>query len=116
MVSTQKQGQSSPCLEGQQAPVLADVHTQGLTTVAQFTEIEMGTRKRRQVGGVLLIAKLDHLARDVEVANLMERSVRFTAVDTPEADHLTIHVLAAIAQREACWRHERGLGCPWAGR
>ncbi|AFD28129.1 Resolvase (plasmid) [Deinococcus gobiensis I-0] len=31
----------------------------------------------------------------------MESSVRFVAVDMPEADNLTIHVMAAVAEREA---------------
>jgi DNA invertase Pin-like site-specific DNA recombinase len=80
----------------------------------QYTEIETGTRKKRRpqleaaleqtkrLGGVLLIAKLDRLARNVAVvAALMESGVRFIAVDMPEADNLTIHVMAAVAEREA---------------
>jgi len=35
------------------------------------------------------------------VATLMEFGVRFVAVDMPEADNLTIHVMAAVAEREA---------------
>lgn len=31
----------------------------------------------------------------------MESGVRFVAVDMPEADNLTIHVMAAVAEREA---------------
>ena len=81
---------------------------------SEFTEVETGTRKRRRpqleaaleqtkrIGGVLLIAKLDRLARNVAVvAALMESGVRFVAVDMPEADNLTIHVMAAVAEREA---------------
>lgn len=50
----------------------------------------------------LLIAKLDRLARNVAVvATLMESGARFVAVDMPEADNLTIHVMAAVAEREA---------------
>ena len=88
--------------------------SQELTLVQEFTEIETGTRKRRRpeleealahtrrVGGILLIAKLDRLARNVAVvATLMESGVRFVAVDMPEADNLTIHVMAAVAEREA---------------
>ncbi|SMB94213.1 Site-specific DNA recombinase [Deinococcus hopiensis KR-140] len=119
-VSTQKQGQSGLGLEAQQAAVLAHARAQGLTLVAEFTEVETGTRKRRRpqlesalaqtrrVGGVLLIAKLDRLARNVAfVASLMESGVRFTAVDMPEADNLTIHVMAAVAEREAALISQR---------
>lgn len=113
-VSTVKQGQSGLGLEAQRAAVLAHAKAQDLELVDEFTEVETGTRKRarpqlaaalertRRAGGVLLIAKLDRLARNVVVvASLMESGVRFVAVDMPEADNLTIHVMAAVAEREA---------------
>lgn len=113
-VSTAKQGQSGLGLEAQRAAVLAHARAHGLDLVDEFTEVETGTHKRarpelaaalertRRVGGVLLIAKLDRLARNVAfVASLMESGVRFVAVDMPEADNLTIHVMAAVAEREA---------------
>src|SRR6185312_12601673 len=56
----------------------------------------------KRVGGVLLIAKLDRLARNVAfIANLMESGVEFRACDMPEADRLMIHVYAAFAEDEA---------------
>ena len=113
-VSTAKQGQSGLGLEAQQAAVLVHARSHGLELATEYTEIETGTRKRRRpqleaaleqtkrLGGVLLIAKLDRLARNVAVvAALMESGVRFVAVDMPEADNLTIHVMAAVAEREA---------------
>lgn len=76
--------------------------------------VETGIRKRhrpelaaalaqaRRTGVVRLIAKLDCLARNVAfISALMESGVRFTAVDMPEVDNLTIHVMAAVAEREA---------------
>jgi len=113
-VSTAKQGQSGLGLEAQKAAVLVHARSQSLVLSSEFTEVETGTRKKRRpqleaaleqtkrIGGVLLIAKLDRLARNVAVvAALMESGVRFVAVDMPEADNLTIHVMAAVAEREA---------------
>ena len=50
----------------------------------------------------LIIAKLDRLARNVAfISNLMETKVEFEAVDFPQANRLTIHIMAAIAEHEA---------------
>jgi len=35
------------------------------------------------------------------VSNLMESGVEFTAVDFPQANRLTVHILAAVAEHEA---------------
>jgi len=49
----------------------------------------------------LVIAKLDRLARNVEfTARLMNSGVEFVAVDLPQANKLTIHILAAMAEHE----------------
>jgi len=82
--------------------------------VAEYTEVESGTGKRhrpqlkaalqacRDHEATLLIAKLDRLARNVHfLTGLMESGVRFRACDMPEADSFTVHILAAVAQREA---------------
>jgi DNA invertase Pin-like site-specific DNA recombinase len=80
--------------------------------VEEFTEIESGGRSDRPKLGeairaakrhkaVLVIAKLDRLARNVAfIANLMESGVEFVAVDMPMANKLTIHILAAVAEHE----------------
>ena len=110
-VSTQKQGQSGLGLEAQQAAVYAFVGS-AAELVAEFTEVESGRNNQRpqllaavdlarENGAVLLVAKLDRLARNVAfLATLMESRVRFKAVDVPQADEFTIHILAAVAQRE----------------
>jgi DNA invertase Pin-like site-specific DNA recombinase len=52
-------------------------------------------------GATLIIAKLDRLARNVAfISNLMESGVEFTAVDFPQANRLTVHILAAVAEHE----------------
>lgn len=113
-VSTAKQKASGLGLEAQQSAVLSFANARGLNLIEEFTEIETGTRKRhrpelvealakaKKMGAVLLIAKLDRLARNVVfIGTLMESGVRFIAVDMPEVDNLTIHVMAAVAEREA---------------
>lgn len=112
-VSTQKQGQSGLGLEAQRASVKAYAEAQGLSVAHEFTEVESGRKKNRpqlqaaleqcrRTGARLLIAKLDRLARNVAfISTLMESGVDFTAVDMPEADRLTLHVMAAVAEREA---------------
>jgi DNA invertase Pin-like site-specific DNA recombinase len=56
-------------------------------------------RKQR---AVLLLAKLDRLARNVAfVSGLMESGVEFIAADMPTVNRLTVHILAAVAEEEA---------------
>jgi DNA invertase Pin-like site-specific DNA recombinase len=81
--------------------------------VGEFVEIESGKRNDRPKlaealalcrlhGATLIIAKLDRLARNVNfISNLMESSVEFVAVDFPQANRLTVHILAAVAEHEA---------------
>jgi DNA invertase Pin-like site-specific DNA recombinase len=113
-VSTKQQGRSGLGLEAQQQSVSELVQREGMELVATYTEVETGTGKRqrpqiqaaiescREHGATLLIAKLDRLARNVHfLTGLMESGVRFRACDMPEADSFTVHILAAVAQREA---------------
>ena len=57
------------------------------------------------------IAKLDRLARNVAfISNLMELKVEFEAVDFAQANCLTIHIMAAIAEHEAKMISDRTRG------
>ncbi len=113
-VSTQQQGQSGLGLEAQRSSVARFVDSQRGTIVAEFTETESGKKAHnrpalaraieaaRRQGSVLLIAKLDRLARNVHfVSGLMESNVKFIAVDMPTTDRLMLHVQAAFAEEEA---------------
>ena len=112
-VSTQKQGESGLGLEAQQSSVRQFVATRGGELLDEFTEVESGRKNRRpqldaaltrvkESGGLLLVAKLDRLTRNVAfLATLMDAKVKFKAVDTPDADEFTVHILSAVAQREA---------------
>ena len=112
-VSTQKQGASGLGLEAQKEAVRTYLNGGRWKMVAEFTEVESGKRNDRPAladalalcrihGATLIIAKLDRLARNVAfISNLMESGVEFTAVDFPQANRLTIHILAAVAEHEA---------------
>jgi DNA invertase Pin-like site-specific DNA recombinase len=114
-VSTAKQGASGLGLEAQKDAVQTYLNGGRWKIIAEVTEVESGTGKHndrpklaealtlcRIHKATLLIAKLDRLARNVAfISNLMESSVEFTAVDFPQANRLTIHVLAAVAEYEA---------------
>ena len=112
-VSTAKQGAEGNGIEAQRAAVERLVASHNFDVVAKFTEVESGTRKRRpelvkalaacgEHKATLLIAKIDRLARNVAfIATLMESGVAFKCADMPEIDKFTIHILAAVAEREA---------------
>ncbi|TFZ57737.1 recombinase family protein [Methylorubrum sp. Q1] len=110
-VSTQKQGQLGLGLEAQRAAVAAHVR-QG-EILAEYVEVVSGRKDHRpelaqamahakRLKAVLVIAKLDRLARDVHfVSGLMKSKVEFVACDLPAANKLTIHIMAAFAEHEA---------------
>lgn len=118
-VSTQKQGLSGLGLESQQAVVRDHLNGGRWKIVAEVTEIESGKRSDRPKlaealrlcrvhGAKLIIAKLDRLARNVAfISNLMEAGVDFEAVDFPQANRLTLHIMAAVAEHEAKMISER---------
>jgi DNA invertase Pin-like site-specific DNA recombinase len=112
-VSTAKQGASGLGLEAQQEAVRSYLNGGRWKMVDEVTEVESGKRNDRPAlaqalalcrlhKATLIIAKLDRLARNVAfISNLMESSVEFTAVDFPQANRLTVHILAAVAEHEA---------------
>lgn len=119
-VSTAEQGKSGLGLEAQKTMVENYVGNNKGQLVNQFTEIETGTSKRKrteiyraiefakQNNAVLVIAKIDRLARNVFfVSSLMEAGVEFIACDLPQATNFTIHLYAALAEMEAKLISER---------
>jgi len=112
-VSTQKQGKSGLGLEGQKAAVEGFAKGNEATILKSYTEVESGKRADRPelakaiaharlCKATLVIAKLDRLARNVAfLSALMEAGCDFKACDNPFADRFTIHILAAVAEKEA---------------
>lgn len=111
-VSTAKQGASGLGLDAQRRAVADYLAATGGELVGEFEEIESGKRDDRPAlaaaiercgltGARLLIAKLDRLSRDVHfLTGLEKRGVDFVACDMPDANQLTVHIMAAVAQQE----------------
>lgn len=109
-VSTEWQGQSGLGLDAQRSAVA--IYATGRAVLGEFVEVESGRKDNRpqlatalalcrQKRAILVIAKLGRLARSVAfISNLMESGVEFVAVDMPEANRLTLHILAAVAEHE----------------
>jgi DNA invertase Pin-like site-specific DNA recombinase len=113
-VSTQKQGFDGLGISSQKAAVKNYVRREDAEIIAEFTEVETGTRKRKRIeiykaidlakklGATLIVAKLDRLARDVEFTSaLFNANVDFICCDNPTANKLTIQLLSVIAEHEA---------------
>jgi DNA invertase Pin-like site-specific DNA recombinase len=112
-VSTKAQGQSGLGLDAQRAAVAQHVTTTKSTLTTEYTEIESGKVKTRpqlaaalaecrRVNAILVIAKLDRLARNVAfLSALMEGDVEFRALDLPGASKFHLHIMAAVAEQEA---------------
>jgi DNA invertase Pin-like site-specific DNA recombinase len=120
-VSTDKQGERGLGIEGQRKAVEDFLNGGDWKLVAEYVEVESGKRNDRPklcaalhhakvTGARLLIAKLDRLSRDAHfLLGLQKAGVRFTACDMPDANELTIGILALVAQneREAISRRTR---------
>lgn len=115
-VSTAKQGASGLGLEAQRAAVASHLNGGSWELLGEFVEVETGKGKDalairpqlsaalaacRKHKATLLIAKLDRLSRNVAfISSLMEAGCDFVAADMPNANRLTVHILAAVAEHE----------------
>lgn len=110
-VSTARQGQSGLGLEAQRRAITDFVSNRG-EVVAEFTEVESGKRADRPellkalhhakvTGATLVIAKLDRLSRNAAfLLTLRDSGARFVAADMPDANDLTVGIMALVAQQE----------------
>jgi DNA invertase Pin-like site-specific DNA recombinase len=111
-VSTARQGTSGLGLEAQRKSIDDFAAAGGAQVLARFTEVESGRRADRPelaralhlarvTGATLLIAKLDRLSRNAAfLLALRDSGVRFLAVDLPQANDLTVGIMALVAEAE----------------
>lgn len=111
-VSTQKQGQSGLGLEAQRKAVDDYLNGGDWTVIEEVVEVESGKNNKRPKlreaiqlckasGATLVVAKIDRLARDAAfLLNLKDAGIDFIAADMPEANRLTIGIMALVAKQE----------------
>lgn len=112
-VSTDKQGRSGLGLAAQRFAVEELCRIRNWQLIAPpYEEIESGKRndrpellnaieRCRQTGATLVIAKLDRLSRNAAfLLTLRDSGVKFVAADMPDANELTIGIMALVAQQE----------------
>lgn len=112
-VSTRKQGASGLGLDGQRKAVADYLNGGRWTLLAEVVEVESGKRSDRPKlaealrlcrlhGAVLVVAKLDRLARDAHfLLGLSKAGVEFVACDMPSANRMTVGIMAVVAEEEA---------------
>lgn len=111
-VSTDRQGASGLGIEAQREAVERYVACVGGTLLSENVEVETGRSATRPIllqsisqcrrdRAVLLIARLDRLARSVSfIASLIDSGVEFVAVDNPAANKPMLQMLAVFGEYE----------------
>jgi hypothetical protein len=111
-VSTDKQGLDGNGIEAQKQSVARYLASVDCELIGSFEEVESGADNTRpQVASaiqlarskkaVLVIAKLDRLTRNAAfLLQLQDSGVDFVACDMPNADKLSVGIIALLAQRE----------------
>lgn len=116
-VSTAKQGRSGLGIEAQRDALARFAEAEGFTIVGEYVEIESGKgsdalAQRPQLAAALAdarrekcfvaVAKLDRLSRDVHfISGLMAQKVGFIVAELgADADPFTLHLYAALAEKE----------------
>ncbi|WGH78587.1 recombinase family protein [Jannaschia ovalis] len=133
-------------MEAQRKAIDAFATSRRAEVIGRFTEVESGRKNERPeldkalnlaklTGATLVIAKLDRLSRNAAfLLTLQSSGVRFLACDMPEANDLTMGIMALVAQgdltahqggarggkgtRGEARKPERGCSAPtgWQGR
>lgn len=111
-VSTDRQGKSGLGIEAQRNGVAEYLNGGKWALVKEFVEVESGKRTDRPklddaikacriYDAKLVIAKLDRLSRDAHfLLGLEKAGVDFVAADMPNANRLTVGIMAMVAEEE----------------
>ena len=127
-VSTKRQGKSGLGLEAQRHAVDEFLNGGDWSLVKEFVEVESGKRADRPqleaslkacraYGAKLVIAKLDRLSRDAHfLLGLEKAGVDFVAADLPNANRLTVGIMAMLAEEERRMISKRTKDAPAAAK
>ena len=111
-VSTDRQGKSGLGIEAQRNSVAEYLNGGSWKLVKEFVEVESGKNADRPMlagaikacrayGAKLVIAKLDRLSRDAHfLLGLEKAGIDFVAADMPNANRLTVGIMAMVAEEE----------------
>ncbi|QCO66974.1 resolvase [Luteimonas yindakuii] len=111
-VSTTQQGRSGLGLEAQRVAIERFASQRGALVLQTFIEVESGRLDARPelaralhlakiTGSILVIAKLDRLSRNAAfLLALRDSGVKFVAADMPDANELTVGIMALVAEQE----------------
>lgn len=112
-VSTEKQGRSGLGLEAQDKAIEDFLNGGEWSVVGRFVEIESGKQQANRpklieaialaqaTRSKLLIAKLDRLSRNAAfLLTLRDSGVEFVCADMPDANRLTVGIMALVAEQE----------------
>ena len=113
-VSTVRQGNSGLGLEAQASACNAYAASIQADIVGTYTEVETGTNKKVRpelikalahadlTGATLVIASITRLSRNAAfLMALKDAGVKFIAADMPNANDMTVGIMALVAQNEA---------------
>jgi len=111
-VSTKRQGQSGLGIEAQREAVATFLNGGHWELFGEVVEVESGKRSDRPelakaiamcraYGAKLVIAKLDRLSRDAAfLLSLRDAGIEFVATDMPDANRMTVGIMALVAENE----------------
>lgn len=111
-VSTARQGKSGLGLEAQRKAVADYLNGGNWQLLAEMIEVESGKKSDRPVlqeaidlsratGATLVVAKIDRLTRDAAfLLSLRDAGIDFVAADMPDANRLTVGIMALVAEQE----------------
>lgn len=112
-VSTDRQGDSGLGLEAQRDRIQGYAASRNARILKEFVEVESGKASTNRpellaalhlakvTGSVLVISKMDRLSRNAAfLLTLRDSGVKFVAADMPDANELTVGIMALVAQQE----------------